>query len=70
MVDVIEGALAQLGERLNGIQKVGGSIPPSSTRKGGLAMRPFKIKTDRILIVINYSQLDIRIKVPRKKHGR
>jgi len=33
-------------------------------------MRPFKIKTDRILIVINYSQLDIRIKVPRKKHGR
>ncbi len=25
------GALAQLGERLNGIQEVGGSIPPSST---------------------------------------
>jgi hypothetical protein len=25
------GAIAQLGERLNGIQKVGGSNPPSST---------------------------------------
>ena len=25
------GAIAQLGERLNGIQEVGGSIPPSST---------------------------------------
>src|SRR5207247_3351407 len=25
------GALAQLGERLNGIQEVGGSIPPCST---------------------------------------
>ena len=27
------GAIAQLGERLNGIQEVGGSIPPSSTKK-------------------------------------
>ncbi len=26
------GAVAQLGERLNGIQEVGGSIPPGSTR--------------------------------------
>jgi hypothetical protein len=26
------GAIAQLGERLNGIQEVGGSIPPSSTK--------------------------------------
>ena len=25
-----KGAVAQLGERLNGIQEVGGSIPPSS----------------------------------------
>ena len=25
------GAIAQLGERLNGIQEAGGSIPPSST---------------------------------------
>ncbi len=25
------GAIAQLGERLNGIQKVGGSTPPGST---------------------------------------
>ncbi len=25
------GAIAQMGERLNGIQEVGGSIPPGST---------------------------------------
>ena len=30
------GAIAQLGERLNGIQEVGGSIPPSSTKIKGL----------------------------------
>jgi hypothetical protein len=28
-----DGAIAQLGERLNGIQEVGGSTPPGSTRK-------------------------------------
>tara|TARA_B100000575_G_C23073798_1_gene618521 strand:+ start:87 stop:206 length:120 start_codon:yes stop_codon:yes gene_type:complete len=27
-----EGAIAQLGERLDGIQDVGGSSPPSSTK--------------------------------------
>jgi hypothetical protein len=27
----MDGAIAQLGERLNGIQEAGGSIPPSST---------------------------------------
>ena len=26
-----DGAIAQLGERLHGMQEVGGSIPPSST---------------------------------------
>ena len=29
----INGAIAQLGERLHGMQEVGGSIPPSSTIK-------------------------------------
>ena len=28
----LAGAIAQLGERYNGIVEVGGSIPPSSTR--------------------------------------
>ena len=28
-----DGAIAQLGERLNGIQEVGGSIPPGSTNR-------------------------------------
>mgnify|MGYP006939815643 CR=1 FL=1 len=27
----LSGAIAQLGERLHGMQEVGGSIPPSST---------------------------------------
>ena len=27
-----DGAIAQLGERLNGIQEVGGSTPPGSTK--------------------------------------
>ena len=27
------GAIAQLGERLNGIQEVGGSTPPGSTNR-------------------------------------
>jgi hypothetical protein len=27
----VSGAIAQLGERLHGMQEVGGSIPPSST---------------------------------------
>ena len=39
------GAIAQLGERLNGIQEVGGSIPPGSTKffKGlaGIRLTPF-----------------------------
>ena len=34
------GAIAQLGERLNGIQEVSGSIPLSSTRPGFLLGRP------------------------------
>ena len=35
------GAIAQLGERLHGMQEVGGSIPPSSTKqKKGTALRP------------------------------
>ena len=29
---LIHGAIAQLGERLHGMQEVGGSIPPGSTK--------------------------------------
>ena len=32
-----QGAVAQLGERLNGIQEVRGSIPRSSTKFEGIA---------------------------------
>ena len=31
---LFSGAIAQLGERLHGMQEVGGSIPPSSTKFG------------------------------------
>ena len=31
LVSVPQGAIAQLGERLHGMQEVGGSIPPGST---------------------------------------
>ena len=48
----IFGAIAQLGERLHGMQEVGGSIPPSSTRlptlspsSRGLGHRPFTAVT-------------------------
>ena len=30
---VVLGAIAQLAERFHGMEEVGGSIPPSSTRK-------------------------------------
>ena len=37
------GAIAQLGERLNGIQEVGGSTPPGSTKQNNaLAGKPAK----------------------------
>jgi hypothetical protein len=36
----LDGAVAQLGERLNGIQEVRGSIPRSSTIK--ITRHPFK----------------------------
>ena len=46
------GAIAQLGERLHGMQEVGGSIPPSSTifrsaspSSRGLGHRPFTAVT-------------------------
>ena len=40
MVELLNGAIAQLGERLHGMQEVGGSIPPGSTslRPSGYAL--------------------------------
>ena len=44
-----KGAIAQLGERLHGMQEVGGSIPPSSSNKSpssrGLGHCPFTAAT-------------------------
>ena len=34
-----EGAIAQLGERLHGMQEVGGSIPPGSTSLRSLSSK-------------------------------
>ena len=45
----LSGAIAQLGERYNGIVEVGGSRPPSSTKVSpssrGLGHRPFTAAT-------------------------
>ena len=38
------GAIAQLGERLHGMQEVGGSIPPSSTKPRRFAVRPHRLE--------------------------
>ena len=38
------GAIAQLGERLHGMQEVGGSIPPSSTKSRSFAVRPHRLE--------------------------
>ena len=41
------GAIAQLGERLHGMQEVGGSIPPSSTKSFRLletVLRPHRLE--------------------------
>ena len=43
------GAIAQLGERCNGIAEVGGSIPPSSTNLIGTANEFFDMKTIALL---------------------
>jgi hypothetical protein len=43
------GAIAQLGERLHGMQEVGGSIPPGSTtlRPSGYAWRSRAVPEER-----------------------
>ena len=39
------GAIAQLGERLHGMQEVGGSIPPSSTKSyRKIVLRPHRLE--------------------------
>ena len=38
------GAIAQLGERLHGMQEVGGSIPPSSTISREFLRRPHRLE--------------------------
>ena len=45
------GAIAQLGERLHGMQEVGGSIPPSSTNSNILNVF---ITFCYVIIVFNY----------------
>ena len=41
----LRGAIAQLGERLHGMQEVGGSIPPSSTNSlRKTVLRPHRLE--------------------------
>tara|TARA_B100001057_G_scaffold66232_1_gene59969 strand:- start:700 stop:873 length:174 start_codon:yes stop_codon:yes gene_type:complete len=44
------GAIAQLGERLHGMQEVGGSIPPSSTNLFGIHLFLYKCIKDILLV--------------------
>jgi hypothetical protein len=41
------GAIAQLGERLHGMQEVGGSIPPGSTK---FLLRPHRLEAQDIAL--------------------
>ena len=43
------GAIAQLGERLHGMQEVGGSIPPGSTRPRSYR-RPHRLEAQDIAL--------------------
>jgi hypothetical protein len=47
-----KGAIAQLGERLHGMQEVGGSIPPGSTtlRPSGFAWRSHEMHEGRSVV--------------------
>ena len=57
------GAIAQLGERLHGMQEVGGSIPPGSTNlsfenKGNLFFGPnAKLQFDCGVTTLSYKKL-------------
>ena len=44
IVSLVPGGIAQLGERLNGIQEVSGSIPLISTRTIGAAGSPLDVR--------------------------
>jgi hypothetical protein len=45
------GAIAQLGERLHGMQEVGGSIPPGSTSSlVGYFRRPHRLEAQDIAL--------------------
>src|SRR5579871_2055326 len=48
----LKGAIAQLGERLHGMQEVGGSIPPGSTtlRPSGFAWRSHEMPAGRSVV--------------------
>ena len=46
MVTRFCGGIAQLGERLNGIQEVSGSIPLTSTNLTGLRGTNFEVRKD------------------------
>ena len=46
----LRGAIAQLGERLHGMQEVGGSIPPSSTKIPRQFRRPHRLEAQDIAL--------------------
>ena len=62
------GGIAQLGERLNGIQEVSGSIPLISTktnRKVGLLFYPENLSGKQTTFSRNFKRLDVTIPINR-----
>ena len=63
------GAIAQLGERLNGIQEVGGSIPPGSTKHFRGSARILERSRSRCHIKGLAILRLIRLAIERSMHG-
>ena len=47
LASVLQGGIAQLGERLHGMQEVSGSIPLTSTIKSNLMCRRQSLKSEK-----------------------
>ena len=64
-----DGAIAQLGERLHGMQEVGGSIPPGSTtlRPSGYAWRSRAMAKDGLETQMWYVYISRSVNFPKQE---
>ncbi len=65
-----DGAIAQLGERLHGMQEVGGSIPPGSTtlRPSGYAWRSRAMAKDGLETQMWYVYISRSVNFPKQEY--